>query len=270
MTPLVFVHGFMGGGQQWQAQRTALGAQYDVIALDLPGYGQNAHLAAPTSIAAFARWALNDLSARGIDRFHLVGHSMGGMIAQDMTAQAPGRVDRLVLYGTGATGLLPGRFESIDASKRRASADGPQATARRIAATWFLECEAADAYEGCAAIAERSSLQAILAGLDAMETWDGQPNLAGIGARTLVIWGDHDRTYPWHQTELLWTAIPGASLAVLPDCAHAAHLEKPELFNRLLGDFLAAAHETGATQPAPRAHADRAGPHPMTAPHARS
>lgn len=239
MTPVVFVHGFMGGSQQWQGQRDAFGPRFDVIAPDLPGYGENAHLDAPGSIPAFARWVLGDLSARGIKRFHLVGHSMGGMIVQEMTAQAPDRVDNLVLYGTGATGRLPGRFETICTSKHRAETDGPQATARRIAATWFLNCEAAEGYADCAAIAERSSLQAILAGLDAMEGWDGVGALPGIRARTLVLWGDRDRTYPWSQTEQLWSSISGASLAVIPDCAHAVHLEKPQLFNAVLADFLA-------------------------------
>mgnify|MGYP002637085831 CR=1 FL=1 len=57
-------------------------------------------------------------------------------------------------------------------------------------------------------------------------------------AKTLVIWGDHDRTYPWSQTEQLWNAITHSSLAGIPDCAHAAHLEKPELFDTLIGGFL--------------------------------
>ena len=238
MTPLVLVHGFMGGSRQWADQCAALGHDYRVIALDLPGYGDNAHLQAPESIRGFAAWVLDDLSAKGITRFHLLGHSMGGMIVQEMVAQAPDRVERLVLYGTGAAGVLPGRFESIDTSKHRASTDGPRATARRIAATWFLECESAAAYEGCAAIAECTSLQAILAGLDAMHGWNGVSHLPAIRAKTLVLWGDHDRTYPWSQTEQLWQGIDGASLAVLPDCAHAVHLEKPGLFNQMLNGFL--------------------------------
>lgn len=238
MTPLVLVHGFMGGSRQWAYQRAALGQDYEVIALDLPGYGENAHLQAPDSIEGFAAWTLDDLGSRGIEQFHLLGHSMGGMIVQEMVAQAPERVDRLVLYGTGAAGVLPGRFESIDTSKQRASADGPRATARRIAATWFLHHESATAYEGCAAIAECTSLQAILAGLDAMHGWSGVDHLRAIRAKTLILWGDHDRTYPWSQTEQLWQSILGASLAVLPDCAHAVHLEKPGLFNQMLNEFL--------------------------------
>ena len=237
MTPLVFVHGFMGGSRQWAEQKKALASVMDVITVDLPGFGQNAHLQAPNTITGYANWVLDALSAQGIEQFHLLGHSMGGMVAQEIVAIAPDRVERLVLYGTGATGILPGRFEPIQTSKSRAQTDGARSTARRIAATWFLEREAAAEFEGCAAIAERSSLQAIVAGLDAMEGWSGVPNLSAIRAQTLVVWGDHDRTYPWAQIEQLWRSIANTSLAVIPNCAHAAHLEKPAIFNRILQDF---------------------------------
>ena len=238
MKPLVFVHGFMGGSQQWVGQRQALGDAFDIITPDLPGFGENAHLTAPDSITGFAQWVLDDLSTRGIEQFHIVGHSMGGMIVQEIVRLAPDRVAHMVLYGTGATGVLPGRFESISASKQSARADGPRITARRISATWFLKHDQAAAYEGCAAIAERSSPQSIQAGLDAMQNWSGVSHLPDIHARTLVIWGDNDRSYSWAQAEQLWRSIPDASLAVIPDCAHAVHLEKPELFNTVLGDFL--------------------------------
>lgn len=237
MTPVVFVHGFLGGSRQWQAQVEALSG-IDVIAVDLPGYGENAHLSPLDSISAFAAWVLDALRSRGIARFNLIGHSMGGMIVQEMMAQAPECVERLVLYGTGATGVLPGRFETIETSKQRAHSDGAQATARRIAATWFLETSKADAYEDCAHIAEQSGLGAILAGLEAMESWNGTNRLQEIRNRTLIVWGDRDRTYPWRQTEYLWQSIAGSSLAVLPDCAHAAHLEKPNYFNGLIKDFI--------------------------------
>jgi pimeloyl-ACP methyl ester carboxylesterase len=219
-------------------QQQALGDSLDIIACDLPGFGENAHLDAPNSIRAFAKWVLDRLDSQGIDRFHLLGHSMGGMIVQEMASLAPERIDRLVLYGTGATGILPGRFEPIGTSIRRAQSDGPRMTARRIAATWFLDFEKSCAYEDCATIAERSSLQAIVAGLDAMQSWSGVSHLPDITAKTLVIWGDHDRTYPWSQIEQLWNTISHCSLAVIPDCAHAAHLEKPGLFNTLVSDFL--------------------------------
>ncbi|WP_120501411.1 alpha/beta fold hydrolase [Roseovarius sp. EL26] len=238
MKYLVFVHGFMGGSRQWQSQIEALGASFNVIAVDLPGFGENAHLNCPNSISAFAGWVLADLDKRGISTFHLLGHSMGGMIAQEMVSQAPERIEKLILYGTGATGVLPGRFETIATSKSRAQAEGAKATARRIAATWFLLQEAATPFEGCARIAEHSSMQAICAGLDAMQNWSGVARLSHIEAQSLVLWGDQDRTYSWAQTEQLWQTIGKSQLAVMPNCAHAAHLENPELFNRLVVEFL--------------------------------
>ena len=239
MIPVVFVHGLMGGSAQWEGQIRAL-ADFEVLALDLPGFGANADLDAVDSIADFASWALSELSKRGVERFHLVGHSMGGMVAQEMAARASESIDRLVLYGTGATGVLPGRFETIATSKKRAQAEGAKATAIRISATWFLEKEKAAAYQGCAAIAQLANIDAILAGLDAMKGWSGSDYLRHINAKTLVLWGDHDRTYPWPQTEELWRSIQGACLAVVPDCSHASHLEKPDLFNAILEDFLTA------------------------------
>ncbi|MEL7211901.1 MAG: alpha/beta fold hydrolase [Pseudomonadota bacterium] len=240
MTPVVLVHGFMGGSRQWRDLQGAFHHDTHVLSVDLPGFGENANLDAPSSIPGFAGWVIDRLSSEGIDSFHLLGHSMGGMIAQEIATAAPERVDRLILYGTGATGVLPGRFETIEVSKQRAHIDGPRDTARRIAATWFLENEHAPAFEECAAIAERSKMQAICAGLDAMQSWSGVSNLPAIKATTLVVWGDHDRTYPWQQIEQLWTNIDDSSLAVIPKCAHAAHLEKPEIFGRIVQDFLTA------------------------------
>ena len=238
MTPLVLVHGFMGGSEQWAPQMRALAQDRDVIAIDLPGFGKNADMPALSSIAAFADWVIGNLRRRGVMRYHLLGHSMGGMITQEIARQDADHIDRLVLYATGAVGVLPGRFETIETSKMRADKDGPRATARRIAATWFLDREDAPAYEGCAAIAEQAGLAAIKAGLDAMQSWSGERSLAQIRARTCVIWGDGDRTYPWQQIQRLWQSIPDAAVAVVPGCAHAVHLEKPDMFNALLRDFI--------------------------------
>lgn len=238
MTPLVLVHGFMGGSAQWRGQHEALSDRCDVIAVDLPGFGDNAEMDAPETIAGFAEFVLNELDRRGVTSCNLLGHSMGGMIVQEMAARVPQRIEKLVLYGTGAESDLTGRFETFEDSKRRARSDGAGATARRIAATWFVNGETAQDYEACAALAEKASLQALLAGIDAFSSWSRSADLGAIACPTLIVWGEHDRSYAWHQIELLWRNIPNASLAVVPGCAHAVHMEKPALFNALLGDFL--------------------------------
>ena len=89
-----------------------------------------------------------------------------------------------------------------------------------------------------APIARRSSQQAALAGLTAMESWSGVDALPDVTSPTLVLWGDRDQSYRWDLTRILWDRIPRASLAVMPACSHAAHLEKPALFNAIVRDFL--------------------------------
>ena len=233
----MFVHGYLGGEAQWSDQSEVFGQHFRVVTPDLPGFGANCHLEAPERIEDYANFVLDELTRRGVHRFHLVGHSMGGMIVQEMTRLAPDRIDYLVLYGTGPVGVIPGRFETISESKNRVSAEGVKATGRRISATWFMDGAQAENYQVCADLAGKVSLQAMLAGLSAMEAWSGEGQLHHIKSPTLVLWGDGDRSYKWSQTEQLWKGIPDAKLAVVPGCAHAVHLEKPYLFNALLMDF---------------------------------
>lgn len=236
--PLVLVHGFMGGSWQWDLQRTAIENECELITPDLPGFSNNAHLESPNTINGYARFVLDQLTGQGIEKFMLLGHSMGGMIVQEMVALEPHRIERLVLYGTASTGNLPGRFETFETSKRRVQEDGVIASARRISATWFLNYEGAREFENCASIAEKSSMQAMLAALDAMASWSRTDNLSNISCPTQIIWGEADRTYLWPQVEELWNTIPNVSLAVMPQCSHAAHMEKPDLFNLILSDFI--------------------------------
>lgn len=243
-TPLVLVHGYLGGASQWDAQVPLLSQHFEVVTLDLAGYGMANRLVAPTDLADHARNVLATLDHMGIGHFHLLGHSMGGMVVQEITRQAPHRVNKLVLYATGSLGSIPGRFETMARSRERLRNDGVTTTARRICATWLLDCEASSAFEALAALATQASEQAASAGLTAMEYWDGREHLSRIEQPTLVIWGERDRSYGWSQIEMLWRGIPRASLAVVPACAHALHLERSALFCTLLVEFLAQGEST--------------------------
>jgi len=235
---LVLVHGYLGGSAMWAAQLACFSPFRDVICPDLAGFGESAGLAAPDSIEGHARQVLALLDQLGVEEFDLLGHSMGGMIVQEMVRLAPDRIRRLVLYGTGPKGVMPGRFETIAESRARLLAEGVAKTAERIAATWFLHGTAAEAFALCRQLGHKASLQAALASLQAWQDWDGRENLSAIRCPTLVLWGSHDRSYGWSQPQALWQGIAGADLAVVPNCAHNVHLEKPAIFNALLTDFL--------------------------------
>jgi len=235
---LVLVHGYLGASTQWSGQMGAFSERFQVIRLDLAGYGEKSHLASPETIGGYAMYILAELDKQRIHTFHLLGHSMGGMIAQEIVARAPERVNRLILYARGPVGTIPGRFESIQESRQLLQEQGVYKSARRIAAKWFVQRGNAPAYEACANIATQTSLQAALAGLSAMQAWNGRQNLPNITSKTIVLWGENDTTYLWPLQDELCQGISTARLHVFVECAHAVHLEKQDLFNNTVLEFL--------------------------------
>ena len=237
--PLVLVHGYFGGVGHWTDQIAHFSERYDVIAVNLAGFGDCGHLTAPESIEGHAELVWQTLDALGVDDIFLLGHSMGGMIVQEMTSTKPARVKKLIAYGTGPVGNLPGGFETLEESRRRLLKDGTKTTMLRIAATWLVEGEASPGYAACLSEGSKGTQQAALASLTAWEAWDGTPALGEISVPTLVIWGEFDKSYPRSQPDALLAGIPNSRFALMPGCAHAAHLEKPALFHKILDDFLA-------------------------------
>ncbi|MEM1288522.1 MAG: alpha/beta hydrolase [Pseudomonadota bacterium] len=236
--PLVLIHGFLGGAAQWEAEIEAFSGERRVLAFDLPGFAGAADQTPCTSIAQFADAVVSRLDAMQVERFVLLGHSMGGMIVQEIAARFPGRVAKLMLYGTGPLGHMPHRFEPLEASRQRLRAEGIVRSTERIVATWFVEGNKAEGYQRLTSIGSAANPEAAEAAILAMADWDGRENLRHVLMPTLILWGDSDRSYRWPQVELLWRDIPHASLAVLPGTSHAAHLEKPRLFHAIVHDFL--------------------------------
>jgi pimeloyl-ACP methyl ester carboxylesterase len=232
------VHGYLGGSAQWQEQVAAFAPTHDVIAPDLPGFGAAARLEGPQTIASFAAAVMGCLDRLGIRRFALLGHSMGGMIVQEIAARHTDRVERLVLYGTGPLGRMPDRFEPLEVSMARLEADGVEATADRICATWFRDGARAPGYVLARDIGRMASVRAARSALAAMRDWDGRVGLKALTMPCRIIWGDEDRSYRWPQVAALWQGIAAAELGVIPAASHAAHLEKPEVFDAILRDFL--------------------------------
>ena len=235
--PVVLVHGYLGGAAQWREQVTFLSGRFRVITIDLPGFGHATHQPALGSIGAFAQHVIATLYALEVERFILLGHSMGGMIAQDVARRIPAQVDRLVLYGTGPLGRMPDRFEPLEVSISRLEDDGLPRTAHRIVATWFIDGDRHPGFEMLRRLGVTASPEAARAALSAMSGWDGRAHLSALQMPVLILWGDHDRSYRWPQVETLWREIPNAMLGVVPGASHAAHVEKPHLFNALLADF---------------------------------
>jgi pimeloyl-ACP methyl ester carboxylesterase len=137
-TPLMLVHGYLGGQFMWKFQEP-LQEHFDLIMPSLAGYGESAALAAPDSIPGNVEDICALLDVLGIEKVDLLGHSMGGMIVQEMAANRPERVNRLICLGTGSMGVLPNRFEPIAESRRKIIEIGLDHAREQIARTWFVK-----------------------------------------------------------------------------------------------------------------------------------
>jgi len=238
---VVLVHGFLSSYTYWDELKKALSPDFNVYAYDNPGYGALTAKVGPDSITEFAQNVIRNLDADGVEDFYLLGHSMGGMIVQEIALMVPDRVKRLVLYGTGPDGSLPGRFEPLEVSMAKATEEGLGETKRYTVASWFVAGIEHPSFAPVMEMATPVSLQTFKNGLKAMAGWSAVNRLSQVKAKTLVLWSDGDKSYTWEvQPYALWKGIPGANLAVIPGCAHNAHLEKPDLFNRLVSDFFLA------------------------------
>lgn len=237
-TPLVLVHGFLGSSEMWSPQIKFFKDNFRVIVPALPGFGKSNNIDSCNSIECMARAILRLLDKKKIKNFNLLGHSMGGMIVQEMTKIAGEKILKLICYGTGPKGNIPGRFETIDQSRKKLKIDGLEVTANRIAKTWFVKEEKAKYFYLCDEAGKQTSIEATDNGLIAMKNWDGVENLRNIKNETLIVWGNQDKAYNFNQVETLKNHIPNSDLKIIDGCSHNVHLEKPDEFNIIVEDFL--------------------------------
>ena len=234
---IILQHGFVSCGDIFGPLSAELSDHFDVIASDLPGLGGSAHITPPDNISGLAETLIGFINDIGINKFSILGHSLGSETALQLAIDFPERVENLILYG-GCAGDLPERFESYQDSIRRIDEEGILHTAARIAATWTRAGKNHPLYEMMRACGVASSHVGSQKLIKAMSKFDVRHRLKEVKARTLVICGDEDKTtHPRHSIEL-WENIPRAQLCILPNSAHAAHVEVPSVFNQIITRFL--------------------------------
>ena len=155
-----------------------------------------------------------------------------------MAKVAGEKIDKLMCYGTGPVGNIPGRFETIDESKEKLKKNGLEITAHRIAKTWFIEEDKAKYFYLCDDAGKTTTMEAAANALIAMKNWSGLENLKNIKNLTMIIWGDQDKAYNFDQIDILNKKIPNTDLNIFKDCSHNVHLEMPSEFNKCITNFL--------------------------------
>tara|TARA_B100001245_G_scaffold7971_1_gene5517 strand:+ start:490 stop:1242 length:753 start_codon:yes stop_codon:yes gene_type:complete len=236
--PLVLVHGYLGSSEMWNLQKEFLSKHFRVIAPALPGFGESYNLKSLDSINEMAKTIFACLDEKKINKFHLMGHSMGGMIVQEMVKIDGARINKLICFATGSIGDIPGRFESLEASIEKLKKEGIKETVKRIPPKWFVEGNKAKYYYFCENAVKKTKEETACDALKAMKNWRGYENLKNIKNETLIIWGDKDASYNFEQVETLNKHIPNSKIEIFKECCHNVHLEQAQKFNETVKNFL--------------------------------
>ena len=236
--PLVLVHGYLGSSEMWCLQRDYLSKFFRVISPALPGFGESHEAQSLDSINDMANFVINIIDEKKIDKFNLLGHSMGGMIVQEIAKLAGDRINKLICFATGSIGEIPGRFEPIDETRKRLKEEGSDISFSRVPKKWFVKGDKDKNYYLCANAVQNVSSETADNALKAMKNWSGIDNLKNIKNKTLIVWGDKDTSYNFDQVDTLNKNIKNSKLEIFKDCAHNAHLEEADKFNKLIKDFI--------------------------------
>lgn len=235
---VVLVHGFLGTGGIFEPLTTRLIQNFCVTTIDLPAFGGSIDVPVPSSVEDLSRMVADTVRSIGIGNCSILGHSLGAMIALEMSLQYPETLDKMVIYGGCPDGYLPHRFETTEQSVENIRAQGIQSAAAEIAAKWFQKGKNDPMYLRARAGGEVTNEAGAIAHVRMWDHWEARDRLGDVQASTLIVCGDSDRsTHPDLSIEM-WKKIPGSSLFIAPNAGHAVHLEYPWMFNTIVEQFL--------------------------------
>jgi pyruvate dehydrogenase E2 component (dihydrolipoamide acetyltransferase) len=237
--PLVLLHGFGGDLNNWLFNLEALAADRAVYALDLPGHGGSTKQVADGELGFLVAALRGFLDSQGIERAHLAGHSMGGLVAAALALEDPGRVLSLTLVDSAGLGpeinldfiegfiAASGRRE-LKPVLQRLFAD-PDLVTRQMIDDVLKYKRLDGVQEALRALADRQFT-------DGRQQRVLTNELRSFPSPMLVIWGSQDQVIPVDHAN---AAPDGAETKVLPGAGHSPHMEAAGEFNRTLEGFLA-------------------------------
>jgi 3-oxoadipate enol-lactonase len=236
---LVFVHGYTGDITDWRLQIAEFSRDFRILVMDLRGHGRSE---APQGRSCYTIPCMTAdvrelVEFLGFDRFHLVGHSMGGAITQEMALQAPDRLLSLTLEDTAPNFGLSLDDAMLQFRAKRLSLAGTEG----MAAVAAMELPFTPPHMPAARLRElnerlsRMSVDAFLGAAQGLVDWEGAvARISSIAAPTLVVYGDLDAPALVASSRRLAKLIPNASLEIIAEAAHSPQWERPELFNAVL------------------------------------
>jgi pimeloyl-ACP methyl ester carboxylesterase len=232
---MLLIQGLGYGRWGWEPVVEPLARSFEVLTFDNRGIGESDAPPGPYSAAEMAADAIQVLDEAGVERAHVVGTSLGGMIAQELALSHPERVSKLVLVCTtpGGARAYPMPQPTIDLMLARASL-------REFTENALAPAERADLVDRILVHRERTAqgLEAWSAQAAAGAGFDASGRLGGLATPTLVQHGDGDLVVDPRNAELLVELIPEARLSVYPGCGHLFFWQEPERFVAELEELL--------------------------------
>ena len=226
--PVVVLSNSMGADlRMWDGVVETLEEHFRVVRYDTRGHGQSPEAPGPYSMDDLADDYVALLDTLGVEKAHLVGLSLGGMMGMRLAARDPERVDRLVLLCTGAF-LEVGPTYTERAAQVRAQGTG--SVAEGVVSRWFTPAylsENPDLREHHVAMCAATSGEGYAGSCEAIAAMDLRPDLAQIKAPTLAIAGEDDPATPPSYLREIAEGVPDGRLVVVPDAAHLAAAQQP-------------------------------------------
>jgi 3-oxoadipate enol-lactonase len=239
---VLMLHGIGGGHLAFAPQVESLASNgYRAIAWDMPGYGHSPPIE-PYTFKGLAESCIRLIEGLKCDNVVLVGHSMGGMVAQEVIARRPDLVSKLVLCGTSASfGKPDGDWQREFIAQRTAPLDQGRTMAQLAEQLIPQMIGPGSLPEGvrlaahCMALVSPATYRRAL---EALVTFDRRANLTQIQVPTLLIAGEHDRNAPPEVMKKMADAIPRSTFIQMRGIGHLQNLEAPEDFDGFLLNFL--------------------------------
>jgi 3-oxoadipate enol-lactonase len=242
--PVVFLNGLAGDHLYWMGQVRALAKRFRCLALDNRDSGQSTYPTTPYTLADLAGDVAGLLAALEQPPAHVVGLSLGGMIAQELALRHPERVRSLFLVGTLARcdGWFDATLDAFALIRRQVPDTGAFFDALLPWLVSYRYFESPGRVEWLKALLQGNPhaqrLDGFFRQFDAIRKHDTLGRLKEIRCPVLVAVGEDDMIAPPRYARQLAERLPQARLEVLPEVGHAPPIEAPRPFNRLLDEFL--------------------------------
>jgi 3-oxoadipate enol-lactonase len=238
--PVMLIHGVGADGTSWEQIAAALSPDFRVMRLDLRGHGRSGNIAGALTLDDFVRDVVDVLDACGGPAAHIVGFSLGGMIAQGMALHHAARVLRLVLLSAVA-GRSAEERQRVQARLAILREQGIAAITGAAQERWFTPAFIArnpDVVERRMRQLQENHAPSYAAAYTVFSTSDLGDRLHAIRAPTLIVTGEHDVGSNTRMARFMQEQIAGSRLEILSGLRHSILVEAPDLVTRLVRGFL--------------------------------